>query len=253
MTPAARLRDHRARPARPTPSACSRSSPGSGCRCGSSCPAHGLRLLKDECGIASLAELERRTGAVEDRRGVRRRRPGRPAGVRLGEDRGDGGVPVLDGHGGGDRARHQPEPHRAGGGRDAQGAAAAAPRAAGGAALADPPAEPGGGRRGGRDGDPGGAGLLPPADARGGAGGLRGAAGARPPRRRGGAGAAVVGQAGPARAGRGAGEARHHRRHPRRCCAPRCWRCSREVDLHPPRRRRRRPGRPATGWRRSRR
>ena len=74
----------------------------------------------------------------------------------------DGDLSLLDGHCGGDRARHQPLAGGARRGRDAQGAAQAGPGAEGDAAVAGAPPEPGGGDRSRRGGHAGGAGLLPP-------------------------------------------------------------------------------------------
>src|SRR5256886_582050 len=54
-------------------------------------------------------------GRVDQRARVRRQGSRRGAGVGLGRDRRDGDLPLLDGYGGGDRARHQPLARRAGG------------------------------------------------------------------------------------------------------------------------------------------
>src|ERR1051326_4565854 len=111
-----------------------------------------------------------------------RRRPRRPARVRLSEDRGDGDLPLLDGHPRGHRARDQPLAGGARGRCDAQGAAEAGAGSARDASLADPPPQHGAGDRG-RSGDhSGGAGLLPPAGPDRGAGRLHRPAGARPAR-----------------------------------------------------------------------
>src|SRR3989442_321741 len=118
---------------------------------------------------------------MDERAGVRRQGWGRGAGVGVGEDGGDGDLPLLHGDRGGSRAWHEPLAHRAGSGRDTERAAHADPRAARDAALPGPSPQPHA-RHGGRSGGaPGRARVLSQAAAGARAGGLRGAAGARPP------------------------------------------------------------------------
>ena len=88
--------------------------------------SHGMRLLRDECGIDDAGRAARGHGrGLALGHELSGRRPRRAAGLGLAADARHGDLSVLDGDGRGHRRRHQPLAGRARRGRDPQGAAEA--------------------------------------------------------------------------------------------------------------------------------